>query len=379
MAKLLRKTCVPFGLSGSPSNFGQFGSKEAGFPQTSQDPAIIQQLAAWVDGWTAAVVGGDKAAYIEDMNGFCLVAQYMSAYIYEMGIPEWDAATAYFIGSVVQGPAGGSSASQWFQSLQDNNLGNAPPASADNAFWKWANRPLPSSFGFGNAIKANYGLKPNAGAPTTKVDFNADIFSVLGVSLTSVSVTIDDTVVGLNGLDSGVLLANQKYAVHIITNDTGTLVGGVISLSATSPALPPGFTKFRRSGWIFIGAGPSKLIIQFFQQADWWWFVDPVQFNFIPISGTNSFASAVPPTSRMVSFAFSSNFPGNSSSINMRVTGTSQPYTTVCSIGVISGTGPITQANSNSVGVFPTDSNQQIDITFNGSPTIKVLGYYDPI
>lgn len=377
MAKLLRKTCIPFGLSGASTNFGQFGSKQAGLPQTSQDPAVIQALSAWIDGWTTAVVTSNKAAYIEDMNGFCLVAQYMSAYLYEMGIPEWDAATTYFIGSVVQGPAGGASASQWFQSLQDNNLGNAPPASADNAFWKWANRPLPSSFGFGNAIKANYNLRPNAGAPTTKVDFSADIISVLGVSLTSVMFTIDDTVVGANGLDSGTLAANQKYAVHAITNDTGLLVGGLLSLSATAPTLPAGYTKFRRIGWIFIGAGPSKLIIQFFQQGDWWWFVDPVQFSFAAINGTLSFATAVPPTSRLAAFtSLIQSGVALDGHITMKVTGTSQPATTVQSTFNTGATFNQNHATWN----FPTDPNQQIDTAISGSigPLI-VLGYYDPI
>lgn len=166
MAKLPRKTCVTFGLSGSVTNFGQFGSKEAGTPQTSQDPTVIQGLSAWVDGWTSAVVAGDKAAYIEDMNGFCLVAQYMSAYIYQMGIPEWDSATTYFIGSVVQGAAGGPSATQWFVSLQNNNLNNAPPASSNNAFWTWVNPPTAGNGG----MSANVIPKSNPSNPAQLIN-----------------------------------------------------------------------------------------------------------------------------------------------------------------------------------------------------------------
>lgn len=145
MAGLTRKTSIQFGNAGPTSAFGQFGSKEAGTPQTSQDPAVIQGLPArWQQGWQAAVVSGDKAAYIEDMNGFCFVDSYQLTYLFQMGIPEWDSATLYFDGSVVETAVNG----QWFKSLQGGvagigagQSGNAPPVSASNAFWLWVNPP----------------------------------------------------------------------------------------------------------------------------------------------------------------------------------------------------------------------------------------------
>lgn len=138
MAKILRKTFVQFGSGGPTSSFGQFGSKTAGFPQTTKDPAVIQQLTAWVDGWQNAVVTANKAPYLEDMNGWCFVMSYMTAYLFQQGIPEWDSATTYYINSVVQANNG-----QWFNSLQDNNLNNPPPVGASNAFWTWINPPPP--------------------------------------------------------------------------------------------------------------------------------------------------------------------------------------------------------------------------------------------
>lgn len=144
MAGLTRKTSIQFGGTGVTSNFGQFGSKEAGIPQTSQDPAVIQQLLAWSQGWTSAVVSGDRAAYIEDMNGLCFVDSYQLTYLFQMGIPEWDSATLYFTGSIIQTQTNG----QWFKSLQGGvpgagagQSGNTPPASASNAFWLWINPP----------------------------------------------------------------------------------------------------------------------------------------------------------------------------------------------------------------------------------------------
>lgn len=135
MAQLTRKTLIQFGKNGPSTSFGKFGSKEAGVPATSQDPTVIQQLTAWTQGWQDAVVAGDKAAYLQDMNGFCYVHSYMVAYIFQMGIPEYDPSTTYYTTSVVQ------VAGQWFESQQDNNTGNAPPPGASNAFWRWVNPP----------------------------------------------------------------------------------------------------------------------------------------------------------------------------------------------------------------------------------------------
>lgn len=144
MAGLIRKTLIAFGLGGPSSSFGQFGSKEAGTPQTSQDPTVIQALAAWQTGWQNAVVAGNKAAYLEDMNGICLVLSYMSAYILQMGTPEYDASTLYFTNSIVMVQATG----QIFQSQQGGipgigagQSGHTPPAGASDAFWRWVNPP----------------------------------------------------------------------------------------------------------------------------------------------------------------------------------------------------------------------------------------------
>lgn len=134
MAKLPRVTSVLFGSTAPSQTVEEFGSKtQLGTPNYTTDPAQIQQLAAWTDGWTAAIATGNKAPYVQDMNAFCLVDSYQLAYLFQMGIPEWDSATTYYLGSYVQDPAG--SGNVWY-SLQNNNLNNAPPVGASNAFWK---------------------------------------------------------------------------------------------------------------------------------------------------------------------------------------------------------------------------------------------------
>lgn len=70
------------------------------------------------------------------------------------------------------------------------------------------------------------------------------------------SATILNTaVVGLNGLDTGVLLASKVYAVWAIADEAGyNPAGFLLSLSATAPIIPSGvfpsgYSAFRRIGW----------------------------------------------------------------------------------------------------------------------------------
>lgn len=85
----------------------------------------------------------------------------------------------------------------------------------------------------------------NAGTPNTSYDMSADtavMVTSAGVSktVTSPSVTINATVNGANGLDSGSLAAATWYYGYLINN--GTTTAGLLSASATAPALPSGYT-----------------------------------------------------------------------------------------------------------------------------------------
>lgn len=139
MAKILRKQAKIFGgsLSAGSQQVEQFGSKVgAGTPNYTVDPDVIQGRSNWGDGWISAIDSGTKAPYVQDMNGFCLVMAYQIAYILQQGIPEWNALTTYYEESVVQANSG-----QWFVSLIDNNVGNAPPSSTSDSNWLWVNPP----------------------------------------------------------------------------------------------------------------------------------------------------------------------------------------------------------------------------------------------
>jgi len=65
--------------------------------------------------------------------------------------------------------------------------------------------------------------------------------------------TIDSSVVGLNGIDTGVLQASKIYYVYAISDATNfNLPGAMISLSspAENPILPAGYNIYRHIGFI---------------------------------------------------------------------------------------------------------------------------------
>ena len=150
MAQLTRKTQIPFGLDGAVSNFGQFGSLAANSVVTSKDPAVIQALQAWTLGLSASLlqVGNEpKVPAMQDFNGVFLTMFYQLAYLFQAGMPEWDAGTTYYQHSYVQ--INGT----FYRSLTNNNVNNNPVTDAVN----WVSAPnaaIPGSL-FGGKLSNN--------------------------------------------------------------------------------------------------------------------------------------------------------------------------------------------------------------------------------
>lgn len=129
MAKITRVTQKQFGSTGPSTDFGQFGSLAASAATFTKDPATIQSLSAFLTGWASAIIGDDRPA-LEDMNSLFLLAFRQIAYVLQQGVAEYDAATTYYINSIVQ------SGGYLYISLTDANLGNAV---TNVTYWK----PLP--------------------------------------------------------------------------------------------------------------------------------------------------------------------------------------------------------------------------------------------
>ncbi len=141
MAKIERATHKIFGGTGSSDNFAEFGSLVAGAPVKTKDIASIQSLAAWDSGFQDALYGADKNWLLEDMNSFAYEHSSQIAYLFQMGVPEWDASTTYYKGSIVQRKSGSDATGELYMSVTDANTGNALPVQANNAQWQYMNAP----------------------------------------------------------------------------------------------------------------------------------------------------------------------------------------------------------------------------------------------
>lgn len=126
MAKIARVTQRQFASAAGVDEITEFGSLAAGSLVYSTDPATIQSLSQWIDGWFSAVLDENSPA-IEDINAVFFVICYQLAYLMQAGIPEWDAGTTYYIGSLV------NSGGIVYTSIADNNTNHAV---TNASFWR---------------------------------------------------------------------------------------------------------------------------------------------------------------------------------------------------------------------------------------------------
>jgi hypothetical protein len=82
---------------------------------------------------------------------------------------------------------------------------------------------------------------------------------------------------GNGALDTGTIAATTWYHVHLIKNPTTLVVDVLVSLSATAPTMPSGYTLFRRIGSLLCG-GTSQWTA-FVQLGDEFLFKAPVQIK----------------------------------------------------------------------------------------------------
>lgn len=66
--------------------------------------------------------------------------------------------------------------------------------------------------------------------------------------LKSVSETINRTITGAGGIDTGSVANSTFYYLYIIYNPTTASVDGLMSTNPTTPTLPPGYTYYRKVG-----------------------------------------------------------------------------------------------------------------------------------
>lgn len=101
-------------------------------------------------------------------------------------------------------------------------------------------------------------ISNNVATPNTKLDVATgtimDSTGTFQLNLAT-AVTIDAANTGLNGIDTGALAASKVYAVHLVADPvTQQAAGCMISLSATAPVLPFGYSAFALIGYVVTDA-----------------------------------------------------------------------------------------------------------------------------
>lgn len=130
MPNLSRYTQKIFASTAGANQLSEYGSFIASPPGnlysgSTITPEIVQALSNFLDGQYAAT-GGTYSPTIQDHNSLFYLFSYQLAYLFQLGIPEWDSDTTYNIGSIVQ------SSGINYVSLQNNNLNNAI---TDGSYW----------------------------------------------------------------------------------------------------------------------------------------------------------------------------------------------------------------------------------------------------
>ena len=127
MTKIARKNQKIFADLGYTGKLGQFGSYAAGSPVYSNDPDTLQALDAFSAGLGSALINNAPPA-IQDIDGLGYLITRQLAYLFQNGIPEWNAGATYYIGSLVSNGIGGI-----FISLTNDNTNHAL---SDTAEWR---------------------------------------------------------------------------------------------------------------------------------------------------------------------------------------------------------------------------------------------------
>lgn len=128
MAKILRATQQIFAQNAGSQMVTAFGTAMTDSPTYTTDVATIQN-ANFLSGWASAIQA-DKAPYEEDTNGLFYAITKQLAYLFQQGIPEYDANTEYNATSIVQAVENNQLVLK--RSLIDNNIGN--PLSDTNSW-----------------------------------------------------------------------------------------------------------------------------------------------------------------------------------------------------------------------------------------------------
>lgn len=127
MTKIERKTQKIFAGNADTDELAVFGSMISGTPVYNDDIEALQSE-AYTEGWKAAVAA-NEAPFMEEMNAVQYGFSKQLAYLFQQGIPEWDAGTTYYLNSFCQ--VGGVI----YKSMQDENINHSPADDSEGTYW----------------------------------------------------------------------------------------------------------------------------------------------------------------------------------------------------------------------------------------------------
>lgn len=266
MAAIPRVFHKIFGSTGSTTKFVQFGSTVGGSPVQTKDLASISGLAAWLAGWQDSVIGALRAPSMQEMNAVHLYHSTQMGYLFQSGVPEYEAGTTYYTGSMVRVGL------YLYQALQDNFSAQAPVAAASSAYWNWMNQPGTSTGviaeGGGYAAPTGWGLC-DGGTDTRAAQ--AALFAFLTVQKNGTTSNGSPIITGIGttaglGIGHYVEGAGVPAGSRILTVDGPTQVtldancsaSATVSLRYSPWGLGDGSTTFNRpliTGFSHGGAG----------------------------------------------------------------------------------------------------------------------------
>ena len=153
----------------------------------------------------------------------------------------------------------------------------------------------PSTIGqFRNLAASATGL--SASISVTADEICVESASGLYQTLRGVSLTVNSAANGANGLDTGSLATSTFYSSWVIYNPTTLTTAGLISLSATAPTLPSGYTHKARTGWVRTDSTGSKFPLAFRQFGRRTWYVVGAGTNVTQTPRLSTGAVGTPPS-----------------------------------------------------------------------------------
>lgn len=208
-------------------------------------------------------------------------------------------------------------------------------------------------------------LKASATGTSASIAVTVDEIVVESASnayktLRAVSLTVAGTSVGVNALDAGTIATSTWYSLWVIWN--GSTTAGLLSLSATAPTLPAGYTHKARVGWIRTDSSGNKYPLSFKQSGNAVTYVIAAGSNVPTVPAAISGVQGNPNTPTWVSASLVNFVPPTASQVDVIL---------VCSSGSSSSPTSIVAPN-NAYGTYSSTNPPQIGTSSLGPSTQTV-------